>query len=142
VAFYSTYGHIYRLAQPVAEGAETVPDAEVRLRRIPELEEARRPLSSEEAYLRSQQQAEIPEATHDETIITAPSLSSGGNGRRLRSRFVAPLSAGSKRAPASSAYHPRLLQKNDSKLTRIMAGTSRRATIVRSDRDIGLEMHE
>jgi hypothetical protein len=113
VAFYSTYGHIYRLAQPVAEGAETVPDAEVRLRRIPELEEeARRALSSEEAYLRSQQQqAEIPEATHDETIITAPSLSSGGNGRRLRSRFVAPLSAGSKRAPASSAYHPRLLQK-------------------------------
>jgi NAD(P)H dehydrogenase (quinone) len=67
VAYYSTYGYIYRMAQAVAEGAAGVPDAEVRLRRIPELEEARRALSSEEAYLRSQQlQAEIPEATHDD----------------------------------------------------------------------------
>src|SRR5918996_3539841 len=65
--FYSTYGHIYRMAQAVAEGAATVPDAKVRLRRIPELEEARRALSSEEAYVRSQQQqAEIAEATHDD----------------------------------------------------------------------------
>jgi NAD(P)H dehydrogenase (quinone) len=55
------------MAQAVAEGAAGVPDAEVRLRRIPELEEARRALSPEEAYLRSQQlQAEIPEATHDD----------------------------------------------------------------------------
>jgi NAD(P)H dehydrogenase (quinone) len=65
VAYYSIYGYIYRMAQAVAEGAAGVPDAEVRLRRIPELEEARRALSPEEAYLRSQQlQAEIPEATH------------------------------------------------------------------------------
>jgi len=73
VAYYSTYGHIYRRAQAVAEGAKSVPDAEVRLRRIPELEEARRALSSEEAYLRSQQlQAEIPEihGGHETTIIT------------------------------------------------------------------------
>jgi NAD(P)H dehydrogenase (quinone) len=55
------------MAQAVAEGAATVPDAKVRLRRIPELEEARRALSAEEAYVRSQQQqAEIAEATHDD----------------------------------------------------------------------------
>ena len=67
VAYYSTYGHVYRMAQAVAEGAASVPDAEVRLRRIPELEQARRALSSEEAYVRfQQQQAEIPEVTHDD----------------------------------------------------------------------------
>ena len=67
VAYYSTYGHVYRMAQAVAEGAESVLDVDVRLRRIPELEEARRALSSEDAYVQSQkQQAEIPEATHDD----------------------------------------------------------------------------
>jgi NAD(P)H dehydrogenase (quinone) len=67
VAYYSTYGHVYRMAQAVAEGAESVLDVDVRLRRIPELEEARRGLSSEDAYVQSQkQQAEIPEATHDD----------------------------------------------------------------------------
>jgi NAD(P)H dehydrogenase (quinone) len=67
VAFYSTYGHVYRMAQAVAEGAKDVPDAEVRLRRIPELIEARLALLSNEAYLRSQEeQAEVFEATHDD----------------------------------------------------------------------------
>jgi NAD(P)H dehydrogenase (quinone) len=67
VAFYSTYGHVYRMAQAVAEGAKAVPDADVRLRRIPELVEARLALLSNEAYVRSQEeQAEIFEATHDD----------------------------------------------------------------------------
>ena len=67
VAFYSTYGHVYRMALAVADGAKSVPDAEVRLRRIPDLEEAQRALSAEERYLRSQQQqAEIAEAAHDD----------------------------------------------------------------------------
>jgi len=34
VAFYSTYGHVHRMALAVAEGAESVPDTTVRLRRI------------------------------------------------------------------------------------------------------------
>jgi hypothetical protein len=42
VTFYSTYGHIHRMALAVAEGAESVPDITVRLRRIAELEEARK----------------------------------------------------------------------------------------------------
>ena len=42
VTFYSTYGHVHRMALAVAEGAESVPDTTVRLRRIAELEEARK----------------------------------------------------------------------------------------------------
>ncbi len=37
VVFYSMYGHVYRLAQAIAEGARTQPDVEVTLWRVPEL---------------------------------------------------------------------------------------------------------
>ena len=53
IAFYSTYGHIHRMALAVAEGAEGVPDTAVRLRRIAELEEARKALAGQDAYLRA-----------------------------------------------------------------------------------------
>ena len=67
VAFYSTYGHIHRMALAVAEGAEGVSDTTLRLRRIPELEEARKALSGQDAYVRAQQaQADIPAVTHDD----------------------------------------------------------------------------
>jgi len=36
VLFYSTYGHVYRLAQAVADGARQVEGADVVLKRIPE----------------------------------------------------------------------------------------------------------
>ena len=36
VVFYSMYGHIYRMAEAVVEGAKEVPGAEVVLRRVPE----------------------------------------------------------------------------------------------------------
>ena len=36
VVFYSMYGHIYRMAQAVAEGVKEVPGTEVTLRRVPE----------------------------------------------------------------------------------------------------------
>ena len=36
VVFYSMYGHIYKMAQAIAEGATEVPGAEVVLRRVPE----------------------------------------------------------------------------------------------------------
>ena len=55
VTFYSTYGHVHRMALAVAEGAESVPDTTVRLRRIAELEEARKALSAQDAYVRAQQ---------------------------------------------------------------------------------------
>ena len=36
IVFYSMYGHIYKMAQAIAEGATEVPGAEVVLRRVPE----------------------------------------------------------------------------------------------------------
>jgi NAD(P)H dehydrogenase (quinone) len=36
VVFYSTYGHIFKMAEAVAEGVEQVNTAEVELRRVPE----------------------------------------------------------------------------------------------------------
>ena len=36
VVFYSMYGHIYKMAEAVAEGAKQVSGAEVELRRVPE----------------------------------------------------------------------------------------------------------
>ncbi|MFZ2082813.1 MAG: NAD(P)H-dependent oxidoreductase [Xanthobacteraceae bacterium] len=67
VAFYSTYGHVHRMALAVAEGAQSVPDTTVRLRRIAELEEARKALSAQDAYVRAQQeQAAIPVVAHDD----------------------------------------------------------------------------
>ena len=67
VTYYSSYGHVYRMAQAVVEGVESVRDVEVRLRRIPELEEARKAMSGQEWYVKAQEaQAEVPEATHDD----------------------------------------------------------------------------
>lgn len=66
VVYYSSYGHTFQMAQSVAEGAGTG-GAAVRLRRIPELEEARRALSTQEYYLRAQeQQKDVAEVTHDD----------------------------------------------------------------------------
>ena len=36
VVFYSTYGHVYRMAEAVAEGAREVAGSQVELRRVPE----------------------------------------------------------------------------------------------------------
>lgn len=36
IVFYSMYGHIYRLAEAIAEGAREVKGAQVELRRVPE----------------------------------------------------------------------------------------------------------
>ncbi len=67
IVYYSAYGHVYRMAQAVVEGAKSVEDAEIRLRRIPELEEAKRALSKQEFYVKAQeQQKDVPEVTHDD----------------------------------------------------------------------------
>lgn len=36
VVYYSMYGHVYRLAEAVAEGAREIAGTEVELRRVPE----------------------------------------------------------------------------------------------------------
>lgn len=67
IAFYSTFGHVYTLAQSVEAGATSIDGAEVRVRRIPELTEARANLSKIPFYVQSQQaQSHIPEVTKDD----------------------------------------------------------------------------
>lgn len=67
VVYYSSYGHVYQMAQAVADGARGVAGSEVRLRRIAELEEARRAMATQEAYVQAQEaQREVAEATHDD----------------------------------------------------------------------------
>ena len=36
VLFYSTYGHVYRLSEAIAEGAGEIPDVDVMVKRVPE----------------------------------------------------------------------------------------------------------
>jgi NAD(P)H dehydrogenase (quinone) len=36
IVFYSTYGHVFKMAEAIAEGAKTVEGAEVEMRRVPE----------------------------------------------------------------------------------------------------------
>src|SRR6516164_9629656 len=67
VVYYSAYGHTYRMAQAVEEGAKSVPDSQVRLRRIPELEESRKVLSGQEHYrLAQEKQKAVPEVNQDD----------------------------------------------------------------------------
>lgn len=64
VVYYSAYGHIHQMALAVEEGAKTVPDTDVRLRRVSELSAARQAMSAQQAYVRAQEaQSGIPEAT-------------------------------------------------------------------------------
>ena len=67
VTYYSTYGHIHTMAQAVKEGAENVEDTEVRVRRIPELDEAKKALEGQEAYQQAQEtMADVERVTHDD----------------------------------------------------------------------------
>ncbi len=67
VVFYSTYGHIYRMAQAVAEGAREVAGAQVELRRVPEtLPESI--LEKMGAVDFQKSIAHIPEVTHDDLV--------------------------------------------------------------------------
>lgn len=67
VVYYSSYGHTHTMAQAVAGGARSVEGTEVRLRRVAELEAARKAMSSQAAYVDAQKkQEEISEATLDD----------------------------------------------------------------------------
>lgn len=65
VVYYSMYGHVYRLAKAAAEGARSVTDVEVTLRRIPETlpAEVLEKMGATEAQ---KQQADVPVCTIDE----------------------------------------------------------------------------
>jgi NAD(P)H dehydrogenase (quinone) len=67
VVYYSSYGHLYKMAQAVEAGAKGVPDADVRLRRVAELEDARKHMSAQPAYVAAQEtQKDVSIATNDD----------------------------------------------------------------------------
>lgn len=67
VVYYSAYGHTFRMAQEVAEGARAVSGTEVRLRRVAEFAAAREAMSAQPAYVAAQEaQSEVPEAALDD----------------------------------------------------------------------------
>ena len=67
IVYYSSYGHIHRMAQAVAEGARSVSGADVRLTRVAELEAAGKGMSKQPAYQQAQEaMKDIPIATHDD----------------------------------------------------------------------------
>ncbi|HEU4996350.1 MAG TPA: NAD(P)H:quinone oxidoreductase [Gemmatimonadaceae bacterium] len=67
IAYYSTYGHVFALARAVEQGARQDPANEVRLRRIAELEEARKALIGQTAYSQAQEaQKDVPVVTLDD----------------------------------------------------------------------------
>jgi len=67
VVYYSAYGHTLQMARAVEEGAKSVPETNVRLRRVRELEAAREAMSAQEYYVKAQEaQAGVPEVTLDD----------------------------------------------------------------------------
>jgi NAD(P)H dehydrogenase (quinone) len=66
VPYYSSFGHIYAMANAVAEGAKQA-GAEVKLVKVAEFDAVKEAMSSNEYYVKAQeQQGDVPEATHDD----------------------------------------------------------------------------
>ena len=65
IVFYSTYGHVYQMAEAVAEGAKNVSGAEIEIRRVPETlpQEVLEKMDAVEAQKAF---AQIPECTVDD----------------------------------------------------------------------------
>lgn len=67
IPYYSAYGHIYRMAQAVAEGAKQVEGTEVKMVRVAEFDVVKQAMSSQEWYVKAQEaQENVPVATHDD----------------------------------------------------------------------------
>jgi NAD(P)H dehydrogenase (quinone) len=67
IVYYSSYGHIFQMAQAVAEGAIEVDDVDVRLRRVAEIPAAEQAMSKQKAYVEAQvRQRDIQVATLDD----------------------------------------------------------------------------
>ncbi|ADQ14666.1 NAD(P)H:quinone oxidoreductase [Halanaerobium hydrogeniformans] len=67
ITYYSSYGHIFKMAQSAAAALEDNEDYEVKLRKIPELEAARKGMSSQDAYVEAQKaQADVKKANHSD----------------------------------------------------------------------------
>jgi len=67
VVYYSAYGHIFQMANAVAEGAKGVPNTQVKVVRVPEFEAVKKAMSAQEYYVKAQEaQAHIPELTQED----------------------------------------------------------------------------
>jgi NAD(P)H dehydrogenase (quinone) len=67
VVYYSSYGHLFKMAQAVEAGAKSVADTDVRLRRVAELESAGKHMSAQPAYVAAQEaQKDVPIANNDD----------------------------------------------------------------------------
>jgi NAD(P)H dehydrogenase (quinone) len=67
VVYYSSYGHLFKMAQSVEAGAKSVADTDVRLRRVAELESAGKHMSAQPAYVAAQEaQKDVPIANNDD----------------------------------------------------------------------------
>jgi NAD(P)H dehydrogenase (quinone) len=67
VTYYSSYGHMHKMAQTAADSVSEMDDYEVKLRKIPELAAAKEAMSGQDAYLSAQEkQSEIKEVTLDD----------------------------------------------------------------------------
>lgn len=64
ITYYSSYGHIYKMAKAARDAAAENNDYEVKMLKIPELEAAKKAMSAQEAYLEAQKaQADVKEVT-------------------------------------------------------------------------------
>jgi NAD(P)H dehydrogenase (quinone) len=67
VVYYSMYGHVFKLAQAVVEGAQSVPGAEVVMRRVEDLPFNQNKLKqSKHAQMTLEMQKDIPFCTLEE----------------------------------------------------------------------------
>jgi NAD(P)H dehydrogenase (quinone) len=67
IPYYSAYGHIFQMAQAVAEGVKQVDGTEVKLVKVPEFDVTKQAMSAQEWYVKAQEaQKDVPEATHDD----------------------------------------------------------------------------
>jgi len=64
ITFYSAFGHTYKMAQSVEEGAQNIESTKTRMRRIPELEEVKKALEGHDVYESAQKaQSKITRVT-------------------------------------------------------------------------------
>ncbi len=67
IIYYSAYGHVFKLAKAVRNGAKSVQEVETRLRKVPEIKEAEEKMKEDEKYIKGQEkQKDIKEASHDD----------------------------------------------------------------------------
>lgn len=64
ITYYSSYGHMFEMAKAARDAAAENNDYEVKLRKIPELEAAKKAMSGQDAYVQAREaQSEIEEVT-------------------------------------------------------------------------------